>query len=53
MGVRIIKEDGSSITGPEYTVSNRMKKNDYNKMIELEYKENSMKGYKLSEKNIK
>ena len=34
MGVKIIKEDGSLIAGPEYGVSNRMKKNDYNKMIE-------------------
>ena len=35
MGVRIIKEDGSSITGPEYNMSNRMRKNDYNKLIDL------------------
>ena len=33
MGVNLIKENGDKIVGPEYDLSNRVKKSEYNKQV--------------------
>jgi len=50
MGVKIIQENGRIISGPEYSSSNRPRKSEYNKMIEIESSDHSM-GYSVSLQN--